>query len=102
LWSQTAIVSAVDIYGDLLRMSISCPGNDFRLGAMEAPPAVVSTYLGKQMSDYLTRFSEGTVGSSLMIPQHCLHRISALFARLHHSCTTSLFAPQFVCITTAP
>lgn len=38
-----AIVAAVDEYGDLMRMSIASPGNDFRLGAMEAPPAIMSS-----------------------------------------------------------
>ena len=33
-------------YGDLMRLSIAAPGNDFRLGACEAPPAIISTYLG--------------------------------------------------------
>eukprot|EP00240_Pyramimonas_obovata_P002525 CAMPEP_0118958484 /NCGR_PEP_ID=MMETSP1169-20130426/62644_1 /TAXON_ID=36882 /ORGANISM="Pyramimonas obovata, Strain CCMP722" /LENGTH=736 /DNA_ID=CAMNT_0006906601 /DNA_START=46 /DNA_END=2256 /DNA_ORIENTATION=- len=58
---MAAIVSAVDAYGDLMRMSISCPGNDFRLGAMEAPPAVMSAYLGKQMTEFLEKFMNGEV-----------------------------------------
>jgi hypothetical protein len=36
-------VAAIDKYGDLMRMAIATPGNDFRLGGMEAPPAVIST-----------------------------------------------------------
>jgi len=50
---MSAIVSAVDIHGDLMRMSIASPGNDFRLGACEAPPAIVSTYLGESLTSYL-------------------------------------------------
>ena len=53
---MSAIVQAIDEYGDLMRMSIASPGNDFRLGACEAPPAIVSTYLGGAVTDYLDEF----------------------------------------------
>jgi glutamine synthetase len=56
---MAALVSGVDKHGDLMRLAISSPGNDFRLGAMEAPPAVMSMYLGKDMTDFLKAFSEG-------------------------------------------
>jgi Uncharacterized protein related to glutamine synthetase len=56
---MAAIVSAIDEHGDLMRMAISSPGNDFRLGACEAPPAIVSTYLGEDMSFYLEHFKDG-------------------------------------------
>ncbi len=56
---MAALVSALDKHGDLLRLAIASPGNDFRLGAMEAPPAVISTYLGDDMTEYLTRFMNG-------------------------------------------
>jgi glutamine synthetase len=46
-------VQAVSSYPDLLRMAIAAPGNDFRLGAMEAPPAIISTYLGQALTDFL-------------------------------------------------
>jgi glutamine synthetase len=59
---MAAIVAALDEHGDLLRMSIASPGNDFRLGACEAPPAIVSTYLGDDMTDYLNAFREGKSG----------------------------------------
>merc|ERR1719222_1505473 len=55
---MAATVAAVDKFGDLMRASIAAPGNDFRLGAMEAPPAVMSTYLGEQMTAFLEKFSE--------------------------------------------
>jgi len=58
---MAATVAAVDKFGDLMRMSIAPPGNDFRLGAMEAPPAVMSTYLGEQMTTYLEEFQKGDV-----------------------------------------
>jgi glutamine synthetase len=56
---MAAIVAAVDEHGDLMRMAIASPGNDFRLGACEAPPAIVSTYLGDDMSKYLEAFMAG-------------------------------------------
>merc|ERR1719502_1853833 len=56
---MAAIVSAIDKHGDLMRMAISSPGNDFRLGACEAPPAIVSTYLGDDMTEYLTAYAKG-------------------------------------------
>ncbi|GMI34468.1 hypothetical protein TrCOL_g13153 [Triparma columacea] len=59
---MSAIISAVAEHGDLMRMAISCPGNDFRLGACEAPPAIVSTYLGDDMTSYLEAFKDGKTG----------------------------------------
>lgn len=56
-----AIISAIDSHGDLMRMSISSPGNDFRLGACEAPPTIMSTYLGQDMTTYLKSFKDGKV-----------------------------------------
>jgi glutamine synthetase len=58
---MAAMVSAIDKYGDMMRMSIATPGNDFRLGGMEAPPAVISTYLGDDMTSYLEAFMEGNL-----------------------------------------
>ena len=51
-----AVVKAINDYGDLMRLSIACPGNDFRLGACEAPPAIISVYLGESMTTYLEQF----------------------------------------------
>mmetsp|Transcript_8114 Transcript_8114/g.11685 ORF Transcript_8114/g.11685 Transcript_8114/m.11685 type:complete len:716 (-) Transcript_8114:279-2426(-) len=56
---MAAVIAAVDQYGDLMRMAIASPGNDFRLGACEAPPAIVSTYLGDDMTDYIQAFMNG-------------------------------------------
>lgn len=56
---MAAVVAALDDHGDLMRMAISSPGNDFRLGAMEAPPAIISTYLGEDMTSYLDDFRNG-------------------------------------------
>jgi len=59
---MAAVVRAVDMHGDLMRMSIASPGNDFRLGACEAPPAIISTYLGDQLTTFLKEFKEGQTG----------------------------------------
>merc|ERR1711871_1419751 len=56
---MAGIISAVDTHGDLMRMAIASPGNDFRLGACEAPPAIVSTYLGDDITEYLTAYAKG-------------------------------------------
>ena len=45
----TAVIEAVDEYQELLRMSVASAGNDHRLGANEAPPAIVSMYLGDEL-----------------------------------------------------
>jgi len=57
---MAAIVKAVNENGDLMRMAIATPGNDFRLGACEAPPAIVSMYLGDDMTTYLEGYSKGS------------------------------------------
>jgi len=56
---MSAIVKAIDTHGDLMRMSIASPGNDFRLGACEAPPAILSTYLGDDMTSFLDTYRKG-------------------------------------------
>ena len=48
-----AVIKAVDDYQDLLRLSVATAGNDHRLGANEAPPAVVSIFLGDELTDVL-------------------------------------------------
>ena len=50
-----AVIKAVDDYADLLRVSVATAGNDHRLGANEAPPAIISVYLGEQLQDVLTQ-----------------------------------------------
>ena len=56
---MAALVAAVDEHGDLMRCAIASPGNDFRLGACEAPPAIISAYLGDDMTKYLEDFIGG-------------------------------------------
>ena len=60
-----AILRAVDLHADLLRMSAASAGNDHRLGANEAPPAVISVFLGEQLEDVLNQLdTKGEATSS--------------------------------------
>ncbi len=54
-----AVIRAVDLHADLLRGSIASPGNDHRLGANEAPPAIISIFLGDMLSDILEQLEKG-------------------------------------------
>jgi glutamine synthetase len=54
----SCIVKAVDVHADLLRQSASDVGNDLRLGANEAPPAIVSMFLGEQLDDVVRQLVE--------------------------------------------
>ncbi|EOS60836.1 hypothetical protein C815_00844 [Firmicutes bacterium M10-2] len=54
-----AIIKGVDEYQDLLRISVASAGNDHRLGADEAPPAIISIYLGEELTSILKAISEG-------------------------------------------
>lgn len=56
----SAVIRAVDIYQDLLRISVASAGNDHRLGANEAPPAVISIFLGDELTDLLHSIEEHT------------------------------------------
>ncbi len=54
----TSVIRAVDVYADLLRASAASPGNDHRLGANEAPPAIISIFLGDQLTDILEQIEK--------------------------------------------
>jgi glutamine synthetase len=54
-----AVIRAVDVRADLLRASIASAGNDHRLGANEAPPAIISIYLGRMLTDILDQLESG-------------------------------------------
>jgi glutamine synthetase len=54
-----AVISAVDKHQDLLRISVASAGNDHRLGASEAPPAIVSIYLGEELEKILSAIEKG-------------------------------------------
>jgi glutamine synthetase len=59
-----ATIRAVDIHADLLRASVADAGNDHRLGANEAPPAIVSIFLGEQLEDIVNQLEKGPLSSS--------------------------------------
>ena len=54
-----SVIKAVDDYSDLLRVSVATAGNDHRLGAQEAPPAIVSMYLGDQLTEVVEQLVNG-------------------------------------------
>lgn len=53
---MSAVIKAVDEYPEILRLFSSCPGNDYRLGADEAPPAIISIFLGKAIEKEIYNF----------------------------------------------
>ena len=59
-----AVIKAVDDYADLLRVSVASAGNDHRLGANEAPPAIVSIFLGDELTDILKSIENDTFFSN--------------------------------------
>lgn len=59
-----AIIKAVDEHARLIRAAVAAPGNDHRLGANEAPPAIISIFLGDQLSDVVQQLKTGTAKSS--------------------------------------
>lgn len=54
-----AVIKAVDMYPELLRMASSCYGNDYRLGAHEAPPAIISICMGSYLEEILEKLEKG-------------------------------------------
>lgn len=54
-----AVIKAVDEYQDLLRISVASAGNDFRLGANEAPPAIISIFIGSELQEVLDSIETG-------------------------------------------
>ncbi|WP_337868399.1 glutamine synthetase III [Meiothermus sp.] len=63
LFFCAAVIKAVDMHQDLLRISVASASNDHRLGANEAPPAILSIFLGDQLTDIFDRLSNGKGGS---------------------------------------
>jgi glutamine synthetase len=59
LYFLAASIKAVHDYGDLLRSSVASAGNDFRLGANEAPPAIMSVFIGETLSEVLDKLGKG-------------------------------------------
>ncbi|OPJ63033.1 glutamine synthetase III [Clostridium oryzae] len=61
---MAAVISAVDKYADILRLVASNPGNDHRLGANEAPPAIISIFLGEQLENVVEQLEKGKATNS--------------------------------------
>lgn len=59
-----AVIRGVHLYGPLLRAVVATAGNDHRLGANEAPPAIISMYLGSQLEEVFTMIKNGNLGST--------------------------------------
>ncbi len=59
-----AVIRGVNVHADLLRASIADAGNDHRLGANEAPPAIVSIFLGSQLEDVIEQLEKGAASAS--------------------------------------
>ncbi len=77
----TSVVQAVDMHQDLLRLSVASAGNDHRLGSNEAPPSIVSMFLGDEITGILTAIAEGRKYSTrakcdVEIGVHVLPRLS--------------------------
>ncbi len=75
-----AVVRAVDLHADLLRASIASAGNDHRLGANEAPPAIISIFLGDMLEDILSQIEKGLPkrtlrGGTLDLGSHTLPQL---------------------------
>jgi len=64
LFFCTAVLRAVDRHQDLLRAVVAYPGNDHRLGANEAPPAIISVFLGDQLTDIFDQIAEAGAAKS--------------------------------------
>jgi len=59
-----AVIKAVDSHADLLRLGVASANNDHRLGANEAPPAIVSIFLGEQLTDIIEQLEKGSARST--------------------------------------
>ena len=65
----TCVIEAVDNYQDLLRMSVASCGNDHRLGAHEAPPAIISIFLGDELSSIIDALTSGETAAHTLREQ---------------------------------
>ena len=64
LTALCAVIRAVDLHSDILRCATAGPGNDHRLGASEAPPAIISIFLGDQLTEVIEQIEAGAVTGS--------------------------------------
>ena len=79
LLSLCALIDSVDSYADLLRLAAVTPGNEHRLGGGEAPPAIISIFLGENLTQMLQNIAQGIGDSSMQI-----HNIDTGVATLPH------------------
>ena len=63
LYFLAATIKAIHDHGAMMRMAIASAGNDFRLGANEAPPAIMSVFLGETLDEILNKLTEGRGGA---------------------------------------
>ena len=78
LFVLACIMKAVDTHADLLRQSASDVGNDYRLGADEAPPAIVSMFLGEQLDDVVKQLVEKGEATHCIESNHLETGVSSL------------------------
>ncbi|HPD01753.1 MAG TPA: glutamine synthetase III [Eubacteriales bacterium] len=57
-----AVIAGVDEYAELVRMSAACPGNEWRLGGDEAPPAIISVFVGEELEEMFNKLENGHAG----------------------------------------
>lgn len=91
----TAVIKAVDLHADILRVSAANPGNDHRLGEDEAPPAIISVYIGTQLEDVLTQIMRNGEAKSCMVGGKLnmgVHAIPELYKDASDRNRTSPFA----------
>ncbi len=74
-----AVMKAVDEHAGLLRVSAANPGNDHRLGANEAPPAVISMFLGEQLTAVVEHIIQGEPRERALCLDHAGGRVHAAF-----------------------
>ena len=84
----SAVIQAVDDYQDLLRLSVATAGNDHRLGANEAPPAIISVFLGDELSAILDAIKTDTPyeGAEKVIMKLGVHTLPTRFFKQHRMC----------------
>ena len=89
-----AVIQAVDDYQDLLRLSVATAGNDHRLGANEAPPAIVSMFLGDELTSVLEAIESDTpyVGKEKTVMKLGVHVLPKFFRDTTDRNRTSPFA----------
>ena len=74
----SCVLKAIDVHADLLRESAACVGNEHRLGANEAPPAIISVFIGKQLEDVLQQYTCNGEATSCLSGADFDSRVSAI------------------------